>query len=327
MPTRAQTDDKPMSMEFNDITFFCRYVGPRPTPKHSLHRMNNDIGYCIGNVEWADKRKQAEVRRGAQPHLYLGRRLSDRALAELLMSKGRKATAEAIKKIRQRYTRRGIALTEITRMIFERHGLPYATSHDPVEAWDFPSQFHVLLTKLYPAFSGPNETRIHYFIRWLEEQIQKLTNFRGDFNTSEPQKLSMSKLIWNYKGDKLHARGELKKLHQRKIDKLLAESAPALAPPQKVIPLHKTPMNIMPPPKTEPLAKELPTEPEVPSAQFLWDKAVYSVLPKTNGPEELALAVQARIKELNAQGRFEPTAECGDHPDAPGSSSTGGHYP
>jgi hypothetical protein len=316
MPTRALADNKPMSSEFKDITFFMRYVGPRTMPTHSLHRPNNDVGYRIGNVEWASKRTQSGVRKGTQLHLYLGRNLTDRLLAEFLNSKGRKATAEAIKKTRQRHTRRGIAPNEITRLIFERHLIPYATSYDPVEAWDFPSQYHVPLTKLYPAFSGPNETRIHYFVRWLEEQIQKFTNIRGDFNTSEQQKIELSNRLWKFKEEKSRAQEALKKLHQRKIDKLLAESAPALAPPQKVIPLHKTPMTIMPLPNSQPLPKEPAAEAEAPSAIFLWHKALYSVLPKTNGPEELALAVQARIKELNAQGHYEPAPESGDQLDA-----------
>ena len=137
MPKRAEADDKPMSPEFKDLIFFCRYVGPRPTAKLSLHRQHNDIGYQISNLEWTDKRKQAEVRRGAQHHLYLDRRLTDRALADLLTTKvGKKITAPAIKKARQRLTTKGIAPNEITRLLFEKHGLPYATSTDPVEAWD-----------------------------------------------------------------------------------------------------------------------------------------------------------------------------------------------
>ena len=308
MPTRAQTDDKPMSMEFNDITFFCRYVGPRPTPKHSLHRMNNDIGYCIGNLEWADKRKQAEVRNGAQHHLYLGRRLTDRALAEHLKSKGRKTTAGAIKKIRQRYRSRGIAPTEITRMIFDRHGLPYATSHDPVEAWDFPLDRHEDLTKLYPAFRRQHENRIHFFIRWLEEQIQKLTSLRGDFNTSDAQKFELSKLLWKYRGDKLHARDGLKKLHQHKIDKLLAESAPPMASPQKVIPLYKTPMTVMPPPESHPAPENKVTKTDNKSAWVAYKKLVGSriKLPEDHTYEEFLAALHACWAELAAEGIFPP---------------------
>src|SRR6266852_2596877 len=48
MPKRAEIDGKPMSPEFKNLVFFSRYVGPRPTAKHSLHRLDNDIGYRVG---------------------------------------------------------------------------------------------------------------------------------------------------------------------------------------------------------------------------------------------------------------------------------------
>lgn len=37
---------------------FVRDVGPRPSSKHSLHRINNDDGYHPGNVRWATGREQ-----------------------------------------------------------------------------------------------------------------------------------------------------------------------------------------------------------------------------------------------------------------------------
>jgi hypothetical protein len=32
---------------------FYEHVGPRPTPKHSIERINNNLGYVPGNVKWA----------------------------------------------------------------------------------------------------------------------------------------------------------------------------------------------------------------------------------------------------------------------------------
>ena len=47
---------------------FIRHVGLRPSPKHSLDRINNDLGYQPGNVRWAtidvqnsNKRKVASL--------------------------------------------------------------------------------------------------------------------------------------------------------------------------------------------------------------------------------------------------------------------------
>jgi hypothetical protein len=37
---------------------FHQHIGPAPTPKHSVDRINNDDGYRPGNVRWATQREQ-----------------------------------------------------------------------------------------------------------------------------------------------------------------------------------------------------------------------------------------------------------------------------
>lgn len=51
----------------NDAGLFMDWVdqnlGPRPTPKHSINRIDNDGDYEPGNLDWADPVSQAKNRR------------------------------------------------------------------------------------------------------------------------------------------------------------------------------------------------------------------------------------------------------------------------
>jgi hypothetical protein len=43
----------------NDFITFFKYVGKRPSPKHSLDRIDNDGNYEPGNVRWATQKQQS----------------------------------------------------------------------------------------------------------------------------------------------------------------------------------------------------------------------------------------------------------------------------
>jgi hypothetical protein len=57
-------------IEFRFATFkeFFDVIGPKPTPQHTLDRIDNDGHYEAGNVRWATMKEQAVSRRLRGPH-------------------------------------------------------------------------------------------------------------------------------------------------------------------------------------------------------------------------------------------------------------------
>lgn len=58
--------------EWDDFTTFYRDLGPRPSPQHSLDRIDNDGPYCKDNCRWTTDTTQARNRRSSRTLTWRG---------------------------------------------------------------------------------------------------------------------------------------------------------------------------------------------------------------------------------------------------------------
>lgn len=59
----------------NSFAAFLVDVGPRPSPKHSIERKDNDGDYEPGNVRWATRREQSRNKRTNRFYTFRGEKL------------------------------------------------------------------------------------------------------------------------------------------------------------------------------------------------------------------------------------------------------------
>lgn len=52
-----------IEFRFATMNEFIAAVGPRPSPRHSIDRIDNDGHYALGNVRWADRYQQSRNKR------------------------------------------------------------------------------------------------------------------------------------------------------------------------------------------------------------------------------------------------------------------------
>lgn len=72
----------------SDFEAYLSHVGPRPSPKHSIDRINNNLGYEPGNVRWALPVEQSNNRRSSHVVEIDGQRMT---LAEAIRIKGQRS--------------------------------------------------------------------------------------------------------------------------------------------------------------------------------------------------------------------------------------------
>lgn len=69
--------------EFETFSEFLRILGPAPSIKHTLDRIDNTLGYTVQNCRWADVETQQNNRTNGVHFAYQGKMLSSPQLARI----------------------------------------------------------------------------------------------------------------------------------------------------------------------------------------------------------------------------------------------------
>ena len=229
---REESKQKPGQLDpvFRDWLTFAYHVGPRPSDKHQLDRINDSDNYRAGNVRWLHATRQNSNKRANRPHQYQGKRYTDAELSALLAKSFKAYSADAIKKYRQRMATAGYSNDEITREIFKRHGLSYESSGNPLEDADFSPKYHKKLTEAYRT-SGSGLTRIEFEIFWLQEKISILKKDQQDemgllVILEKEQSYKLMCRIGDLEDDLKRARSRESKLKVQKVKKDIENTEP-----------------------------------------------------------------------------------------------------
>lgn len=71
-----------VSSEWDDFATFLKDVGPKPSPAHSLDRIDNNDHYRPGNVRWATSKEQARNKRNTRHIEFEGVKMTASDLAD-----------------------------------------------------------------------------------------------------------------------------------------------------------------------------------------------------------------------------------------------------
>jgi hypothetical protein len=103
-----------IEFRFESFGEFFAEVGPRPSPDHSIDRINNDGHYIAGNLRWSTRTEQMRNRRKGLPrlsqtHCPLGHAYTPENILrpeEVRKADGKRRCRQCYKEYRRRETRR-----------------------------------------------------------------------------------------------------------------------------------------------------------------------------------------------------------------------------
>ncbi len=71
-------------VRWQEFPHFLRDMGRRPTPRHTIERINNSKGYSPSNCKWATRTEQLQNKRNTRYALFRGKKIRLHEIAKIL---------------------------------------------------------------------------------------------------------------------------------------------------------------------------------------------------------------------------------------------------
>ena len=138
-----------------DFRDWLVHLGPWPADQLTVHRMNNYKGYQPGNLKWATKTEQTEIRKVTKWHDVNGKQMTTKQFAKLL---GVSYTC-LYKRLRRGWTAQRL--------------LDSSKKNTGIKAWQFPDNLAYYLESQYATRKYFPQSRLEWYITYLEKMLKK----------------------------------------------------------------------------------------------------------------------------------------------------------
>ena len=187
------------SEEFSTWPNMFLHIGPRPSPKYSIHRLDDTRNYELGNVAWATKKIQATERRDKAKIKFRGRHLTYTQLSSELALEGKPKSLDSIKSFIKYHRPKFKTETALHASMFASWGVTnHEHIHDPgiLKTSDFlPGYKDAAWWAREKDKAGPGMTRLEFQDKHFRRILAELDAAKMGFKYSEPEHDSLQHRI------------------------------------------------------------------------------------------------------------------------------------
>lgn len=179
------------SEEFYTWPNMFLHIGPRPSPKYSIHRLDDTRNYELGNVAWATRKIQATERRDKCKIKFRGQRLTYEQVSSALALEGVPKSVDAIKSFIKYHRPKFKTEALLHAYMFMSWGvLNHEHIHDPgiLKTADFlPGYQNSIWWAREKEKAGPGMTRLEFQEKHFGRILAELHSAKMGFKHYQPE--------------------------------------------------------------------------------------------------------------------------------------------